>query len=147
MEFDIILIQQAFDGELLDEFTTLARKVFGGANRENLLWRLERMPDVTFFAAKRDNSLIGFKVGYAATTTRYYSWLGGVDPLWRSKGVARELMIHQHRWLKESDYSLVETSVNQDNNAMVSLNLSVGFKVSGMQIKRGVPAFIMHKEV
>lgn len=110
-------------------------------------WRLENMPDVTVFVEERDSRLIGYKAGYAMTDTRYYSWLGGVDPAFRRQGIARRLMHRQHEWLGRSRFRLIETHVAQDNKAMVRLNLDSGLDITGFFLKDGKPYYVMQKEV
>jgi len=119
----------------IQEFLDLAEKVFGSTDRADGSWRLQKMPDVTFFAARRDGELVGFKIGYAITSFRYYSWLGGVDPAYRRLGIAQELMNRQHAWISQNGFASVETGAQQDNLAMTRLNLMSGFQVVGIRFK------------
>jgi len=98
-------------------------------------WRFKHMPAFTVFEARPGANLVGFKIGYAYTRTRYYSWLGGVDPAFQRNGIARELLIRQHAWLCENDYLLVETGARQSNLTMTRLNLASGFKIVGLRHK------------
>jgi len=63
------LIRGPFSGSLTDAIHGLAENVYGTGIDDGGAWRFENMP--------------GFKLGYAHTPTRYYSWLGGVDPEYR----------------------------------------------------------------
>ena len=128
-------------------FCELAGRVFEESGQDYLHWRLDNMPDVTVFIASVDGVPAGFKAGYAATGSRYYSWLGGVDPAWRRLGVGAALMVAQHQWLMESRYDLVETHVDQENTAMIALNMAHGFEITGMFLKRGKPNYIMQRNV
>jgi predicted GNAT superfamily acetyltransferase len=91
------------------------------------------MPDVSVFLATSDSRLVGFKAGYAVGERKYYSWLGGVHPDFRRRGIAAELMQRQHRWLAERGYAVVETAVEQENTAMAQANLRHGFSVCGVR--------------
>ena len=131
------LHQAPFDESLLHEVTQLAREVFGDASLD-VAWRLGVMPNATAVLA-RDvaGRLVGFKLGYAMTESKYYSWLGGVHVAARGGGVARQLMRRQHRWLAECGCRLVETSTDQGNLAMARVNLQEGFRVCGRRSSPG----------
>jgi predicted GNAT superfamily acetyltransferase len=130
------LHQAPFDPALLDELTLLARAVFKEPTLD-LAWRLSVMPHATAVLARAHGRLVGFKLGYAMTESKYYSWLGGVHLSARGNGVARHLMRHQHRWLQEMGCSQVETATDQGNVAMARVNLQEGFTVSGSRSMPG----------
>ena len=130
------LHQAPFDPALLREVTQLARTVFDEPRLE-LEWRLSVMPNATAVLARDGGRLVGFKLGYAMTETKYYSWLGGVHLSVRGSGVARQLMRHQHRWLKERGCSHVETATDQGNVAMARVNLQEGFTIAGSRSEPG----------
>lgn len=145
MQYQVYRFESAFTDAFYDDLAMLASRVLGNTSVDYLRWRLEKMPDVSLFLAHADDRLVGFKAGYAATQTRYYSWLGGVDPDTRRVGIASRLMEEQHAWLNSTNYELVETHVLQDNLGMIQLNLNYGFKITGMFLKRGQPNYIMQK--
>ena len=130
------LHQAPFDASLIEEVTQLARAVFAEPTLA-LAWRLSAMPEATAVLARDGDRLVGFKLGYAMTESRYYSWLGGVDPAARGGGVARQLMRRQHRWLAEKGCAQVETSTDQGNAAMARINLQEGFAVCGTRSMPG----------
>lgn len=105
------------------------------------------MPMLSVFVARDDDSTVAFKSGYAATRDRYYSWLGGVDPRYRGQGIAMTLMAQQLKWAAAQGFKVVETHVNQTNDAMVALNQKAGMKVTGIFTKRGTPNYIMQREL
>ena len=47
--------------------------------------RLEGRPHLALLARDGDR-LIGYKIGYAETAERFYSWVGGVHPDYRGQG-------------------------------------------------------------
>ena len=81
------------------------------------------MPDVSALLAIAAGSIVGYKVGYAKSQRKYYSWLGGVDPEFRRRGIASELMQRQHEWIAARGYTVVETAADQNNTAMAQVNL------------------------
>jgi len=121
---------------MLREITQLARAIFNEPTLD-LEWRLSVMPHATAVLARDDSQLVGFKLGYAMTESKYYSWLGGVHLTARGSGVARQLMRRQHRWLKERGCSQVETTTDQGNVAMARVNLQEGFAVCGTRSMPG----------
>lgn len=125
----------------------LARRVFTSLEPEYLSWRIEHMPDLSLFVAVDGDDWLGFKCGYAMTQRRYYSWLGGVDPDHRGRGLAAELMLAQHDWLKTTHYPVVETHVRQDNLPMVRANQKFGFKIRGRFLKGDQVNLIMQREL
>ena len=148
---DIQLHQAPFDPAFTTQFISLSKTAFGTDATQTwingLNWRLENMPGVTVFAMFHDDSLIGYKAGYASAFDRYYSWLGAVHPDHTRKGIARRLMQAQHDWLTASRFTLLVTQVAKVNNAMLDLNLSSGFQISGEFSKKGEPYLILEMTV
>ena len=148
---DIQLHQAPFDPAFTIQFTTLTQLAFKNDATQTwingLNWRLTNMPDVTVFTIYEGDHLIGYKAGYATAFDRYYSWLGAVHPDFQRQGIARRLMQAQHDWLAASRFTLLETQVAKVNNAMLDLNLSSGFQISGEFSKKGEPYLILEKTV
>ncbi len=77
--------------------------------------------------------VVAYKVAYR-TGNRHeilYSWLGGVHPHHRRRGLARALIRAQHAWALESGLTHVETQTWGDNAGMLMLNLQEGFSIVG----------------
>ncbi len=130
----------------MERLIDLAGQVFDEVKPDAIQWRLSRMPEVTLFVAVDDDRWVGFKAGYAATPGRYYSWLGGVDPAYRNRGIAGALMQAQHDWVAASQFEIVETHVRQANDAMVAINMKHGMRVTGFFMKSDGPNFMMQRE-
>lgn len=124
----------------------VAGRVFEQIDEDDVRWRLGRMPALSVFAAERDGALCGFKIGYAVTSRRYYSWLGGVDPASRRLGVALALMGQQHDWAFGAGFEVIETEVLQNNHAMQQLNERAGFIAAGMRFDKTEPRIIYRKK-
>lgn len=138
-----------FDTQLISDLVALSEAVFDQKAPEKWInsfeWRLNHMPDVTVCTVEEDGILAGFKIGYAEAFDRYYSWLGGVHPRFRERGLAEKLMREQHDWLESSRFYRVETKVAQDNIAMIALNTKFGMQTSGMISKNGKPYLLMER--
>lgn len=120
--------------DLLQEVTSLSNQIFGSPNID-YTWRLKNMPCVSIFYAEHENLLVGFKAGYAIAEHKYYSWLGGVHPDFRNKGIANQLSTMQHQWLVLNGYSTIETSCREGNSAMARVNLRNGLTVVGTKLE------------
>ena len=122
-----------FDSNSVEEVFELAKLLFPTLQQEDFEWRINNMPLLSGFIARIDQSVVGFKLGYAVTSTRYYSWLGGVHPEHQKVGIARQLMKNQHDWLRDKGFAVVETEQIQTNHRMARLNESAGFNASGIR--------------
>ena len=58
--------------------------------------RLDHVPHLILIA-KLEGKLSGFKVGYERDGN-FYSWMGGVLPAYRKRGVAKALAKYQEDW-------------------------------------------------
>lgn len=77
--------------------------------------------------------IVAYKLGYRTGNRRecFYSWLGGVHPFHRRKGLARALLRLQHQWATDQGCQYVETHTWGDNQGMMILNLQEGMVASG----------------
>lgn len=125
------IILPPFDDGLPDAVSRICEAVFGSAEPHRIRWRLTHMPDASVLAVRDGEQMVAFKAGYAVSDTKYYSWLGGVLPDYRRRGLASALMERQHAWLRARGYGMVETATNQDNRAMAAANLKHGFLIAG----------------
>lgn len=48
--------------------------------------------------ARAEGRAVAYKLGYAISEREFYSWLGGVLPEYRRKGIASELRQAQEAW-------------------------------------------------
>ncbi len=127
--FDVL--DGPFDGATIEALWPLASAVFQSDDREYFEWPLLHMRDLSIQRARDGDTPVGFKIGYAETSKRYYSWLGGVAASYRRQGIAAELLRRQHQWVRQRGYSSIQTATTEDNAAMLALNLSMGFRVIG----------------
>lgn len=79
--------------------------------------------------AEVDEELVGFKIGYAESEQRFYSWLGGVLPSYRCQGIAQELLDFQETWALARGFR--EISVKSMNRfpSMLRFLIRNGYRV------------------
>ena len=80
---------------------------------------------------------VGFKIGYKQRPHYFESWMGGVMPDARRRGIADELQHRQHAWCVEQGFRIVTTITSGDNAPMLILNLRHGYTVVGTFLDRG----------
>lgn len=78
--------------------------------------------------AEIDNQAAGFKVGYERDGY-WYSWLGGVLPDFRRKGVALALAEAQEAWAKKAGYPHVTFKTRNRHKNMLLFALGRGFQI------------------
>ncbi|MDT8757769.1 GNAT family N-acetyltransferase [Sphingomonas psychrotolerans] len=126
----------------------LCRSVFPDFAEAYLLDRLPRLADPMLWLAVEGGAWKGFKLAYRRGDALLYSWLGGVAPELRGKGVASELMRLQHEAAAALGYRCVETRTRAANNPMILLNLRHGFHIAGFETDaRGIPVVIQRKVI
>ena len=121
--------------------------VLGSYDFRKLQRRVREQAEVTCFVAKIGEECVAFKIGYALSTEAYYSWLGGVMPNHRGRGLARMLMEHQHNWARQLSFTEIETKVRLGNTSMELVNLRFGFKAVGGGESGGIPHTLFRKIV
>ena len=96
--------------EAADPLLALCRSIFPDFSDRYLTDRLAKLNDPMLLLACEGNAWKGFKLGYRRGDALLYSWLGGVAPELRGRGVASELMKRQHDLAAADGYRFVETS-------------------------------------
>ena len=145
----LLVRQDSFPPDFVDRLCACAETIFASASseRDEMVWRLENMPDAVTHYAEENNQLVGFKIAYATRSKRLYSWLGGVLPEYRRRGVGQALMDFQHAWAKERGYLNVETGTIKNNVPMMMLNLRCGFEIIGTYSRAGKTRVLMAKRL
>ncbi len=105
----------------------LHQTIFGDAG--TLISKLESKPSLTVVVAKDKEIIIGYKIGYEMDRDTYYSWLGGVNPNYRKKGIASKLMDVQHQYLRGKGYQVIQTKTMNRWRNMLLLNIKHGFDI------------------
>ena len=78
-----------------------------------------------------DHNPIAFKIGYQRHFDRsFYSWMGGVLPNYRRKGIANSLADHQETWAKKNGYNLIRMQTREKHKPMLALAINRGFQIT-----------------
>lgn len=92
-----------------------------------------------------DGRPVAFKAGFEEKD-KFHSWIGGVLPIHRGKGLASKLMAQQHQWAKDNGFSIVRTHTEDQYSNMIKLNQKHGFKIIDRQTRNsGVEKIILEK--
>lgn len=136
--------------EILKSLVELEKRVFEKPiSEEQLRTRLESSRGVLGILAMVDGKACGYKVGFERSADTFYSWIGGVDPDYRQRGIASSLMQEQHKLLAERRYRYVRTRTKNAYREMMILNLKHGFEITGVhhKLKESRLAIIMEKRL
>ncbi len=121
-------------GERLRRYLPLAlslhRRVLGPLSRRRLRSVLKGRRKL-LLVALIEGQVVGYKFGYEERPGRFYSWIGGVDPDFRRRGIARALMQRQHRLLERAGYRTVRSQTRNRYPGMLILSILSGFEIIG----------------
>lgn len=126
MSFDYY-IYTSIPNDVLDGIVELHKRIFGSS--DDLIHKMTRKPPLVVMVAMDGQKVIGYKIGYELDPTKFYSWLGGVDPHYRKQGIASKLMEKQHHYLTAKGYHVVQTKTMNKWRSMLVLNIKHGFDV------------------
>ncbi|WP_044557309.1 GNAT family N-acetyltransferase [Halobacteriovorax marinus] len=119
--------------DIVKEIVSMEREIFPSPMKEEKIAReLSSKFNITILIAYEEGNPIGYKVGFERSKRIYYSWIGGVIPIHRGKGIASELMRRQHQIITEMGYRVVCTQTSNSFKPMVILNLNSGFDIKGV---------------
>jgi predicted GNAT superfamily acetyltransferase len=122
--------------------------IFTGQSSNTVAMELSKKPSCLVLLAVDGGEVIGYKIGYEERTARFYSWLGGVNPQYRGKGIASELMRRQHKWCCDQGYKVIRTHTKNKWREMLILNLRHGFDIVGTYTDdKGEPKIILEKRL
>ncbi|MGK0363981.1 MAG: ribosomal protein S18 acetylase RimI-like enzyme [Saprospiraceae bacterium] len=89
--------------------------------------RLSDVPHLILIAKINEKSA-GFKVGYERNGY-FYSWMGGVLPDFREKGVAKALLVEMENWARARNYPHLTFKTSNKMRTMLLFGLRCGFDI------------------
>ncbi|AZV64088.1 GNAT family N-acetyltransferase [Peribacillus frigoritolerans] len=134
------------DADVLEGILELHKDIFGTS--DDLINKITSKPQLLVITAMDGKKVIGYKIGYAIDSNKFYSWLGGVETNFRKFGVASRLMEMQHQYLKENGYNVVQTKTMNKWRNMLVLNIKNGFDVIDTYTdEKGLHKIILEKKL
>jgi predicted GNAT superfamily acetyltransferase len=82
---------------------------------------------------------VAFKVGYQQEDY-FYSWLGGVLPDYRRRGLAKRLAVRQESWARAHAYTSITFKTRNQHKNMLIFALRNGFDIIGFREKETIAA-------
>jgi len=144
MEF--VNIEGMPDTQTVQKMLLLHEQIFHDS--ETLGDKARTKPNLLFTLALEHGEVAGYKIGYELDDKTFYSWLGGVEEAYRGRGIATELMRHQHHHLVEKGYRVVQTKTMNKWRPMLILNIQQGFDITGIYSdKNGETKIILEKRL
>lgn len=135
-------------GSDLNIIENLYTEIFEDSQLNSFHKRLNEQENICSLIAFDDITPIGFKIGYHYNQTTFYSWVGGVLPDFRGKGVAKKLAQLQEQWAKKNNYLKLRTKSMNRYKPMMILNLKNGFDiVSAYTNDAGHLKIVFEKEI
>lgn len=116
----------------LPQALALHRLVLGPMSRRRFRDHLRGRRRKLLLVAVDGERVVGYKFGYQDRPGRFYSWIGGVDPEYRRRGIASRLMEKQHRLLERAGFREVRCHTRNRFRAMLLLSIAHGFDVIGL---------------
>lgn len=130
---DIVHFDENIDSLTLHEIKRVFNLCFGGVADAAILDKAKGLHRLNGLLAFFDGDLVGFKLGYQKAEGVFFSWIGGVLPDFRRRGIARILMAEQYKYVLSHGYTEIQTEVSSLNPGMLILNLEEGFMVTDCQ--------------
>jgi GNAT superfamily N-acetyltransferase len=97
---------------------------------EDILARTGHVPHL-ILTAYDGKQPIGFKIGYERDG-HFYSWLGGVLPAYRLRGIAALLADRQEEWAKNEGYTVIWMKTRNRFPEMLIMALRRGFRITSL---------------
>ena len=136
----------------LAELLWMHERIFEFPGKASLSFYQDRLQHRLSLAlvAVWEGELAGFKVGYQSELPEtFYSWMGGVRPDFRGKGIATALAEEQERWAKAQGFTAVFFKTRNRFPAMIQFGIKRGFKIVDLHPKGGIEDYriVMHKNL
>lgn len=131
-EYAFKIFKNRVPSRVVNEIVALGKVLFKTPTSRAYVQRgVESKPNLITIVAYKDGKACAYKIGYEQSARRFYSWLGGVHPDHRGKGLARELMKRQHELARAAGYKTAVTHTRNEFREMLLLNIRSGFAITG----------------
>lgn len=130
----------------LEEVVRIVVSVNEFARGETLEPMIERLEDKKslILVAEKAGLLLGFNIGYELDDDTFFSWLGGVVPEARNKGIAQMLLEAQEEWAYEQSYNTLKVTSRNHFPAMLRLLLRNDYLIEKFEEKSNIRESLVH---
>jgi GNAT superfamily N-acetyltransferase len=116
----------------LPTIVELYNNVFRPAENEDYFRRrFQGRYNVLVMLAALDNRPVGFTIGFELKPFVFYTWLTGVHPDFRRKGIGRQLMESENEWAKNHGYEYTRFEGLNRHKAMSHMALTMAYDIVG----------------
>lgn len=131
------------DLSVLAEVHNNVPEMHSGASVEAYQQRLADNPYLAI-VARHEQQAVGFKLGYALDKSCFYSWVGGVLPQYRGKGIANALLMYQENWALEQGYQQIRVKSMNCYPNMLKMLLSNGYRICDFEPRQNLDTAKIH---
>ena len=87
-----------------------------------------------------EEKMVGFKVGYDKFEDgkNFYTWMGGILPDFRKKGIAAALAKKQETWIKQNGFQNVILKTRNKHQGMLIFAIKNNFKIIEIELKKNI---------
>ena len=112
-----------------NQLEKLYTAIFRDAQLDFFKQRFQEKENICSIIVFDSKNPIGFKIGYKYNDITFYSWVGGVLPEYRKRGIAKKLVTLQEQWAKENSFLKLRTKSMNRFKPMMILNLKNGLDI------------------
>lgn len=95
----------------------------------------KRCGNVPYLAliTKHQDIPVGCKLGYRLTDKTFYSWIGGVLPEYRNRGIAQKLLDYQEKWVRRRGYTVIRVKSMNRYPDMLRFLIRNKYQITGLE--------------
>ena len=120
-----------------DDIPAASDLLYGCGYRDDLhrlaaLRFIQEAPQGGVFVAEDGTAVVAVSAALAFGATGWLSALG-VDPGWRRRGVATQLMDAVHSWARQNEYESIRFECHNQHRPMLHLAIELGYDIVGIR--------------
>ncbi|QLE01263.1 GNAT family N-acetyltransferase [Galbibacter sp. BG1] len=141
------IIKDALSPDEVSSLLELYKSVFNDYQKDSFVNRLNTSKNLFALLVSVEDELIAFKIGYEMSPEIFYSWVGGVKPEWRRKGIAKKLQMLQEEYVAKAGYKTLRTKSTNKFKPMMQFNLKNGFDIVGVENSKNGLKVLFEKKI
>ncbi len=142
------LINEVPCSDVMEDLLSIYNLLFNDADDDFFRMRIKSHADLLIIIARHGDRVIGFKIGYPILDQTFYSWIGGIDPEFRRRGIGNRLAEIQEKWAREKGFKQLKTKSMNRFKPMMMLNLKRGFDITKVYTNdKGQTKIVFYKSI